>query len=145
MKLPVNWKLVAKDSFFRTYFMQDRYFEETKSLIIFLSSLWTRCSIKGTVMQIEKALINDCLQVSKVSRKCGIPTIYNFAVICPQFLLSFFIINKSLQLNNLKIRAAMNAKTSDFVICIEAIIYLLLYNLHDCTFKNIYMRTFALK
>ena len=30
----------------------------------------------------------------------------------------------------------MNAKISVFVICIEAIIYLLLYNLHDCTFKR---------
>ena len=29
----------------------------------------------------------------------------------------------------------MNAKTSAFVICVEAIIYLLLYNLHDCTFN----------
>ena len=29
----------------------------------------------------------------------------------------------------------MNAKVSVFVICVEAIIYLLLYNLHDCTFK----------
>ena len=31
----------------------------------------------------------------------------------------------------------MNAKISVFVICVEAIIYLLLYNLHDCTFKGI--------
>ena len=38
-------------------------------------------------MQIEKALINDCLQVSKVSWKFHIPTIYNFAVICPWNLL----------------------------------------------------------
>ena len=29
----------------------------------------------------------------------------------------------------------MNAKISVFVICVQAIIYLLLYNLHDCTFK----------
>ena len=29
----------------------------------------------------------------------------------------------------------MNAKISVFVICVEAIIYLLLYNLHECTFK----------
>ena len=29
----------------------------------------------------------------------------------------------------------MNANFSVFVICFEAIIYLLLYNLHDCTFK----------
>ena len=30
----------------------------------------------------------------------------------------------------------MNVKISVFVICVEAIIYLLLYNLHDCTFKS---------
>ena len=29
----------------------------------------------------------------------------------------------------------MNAKISGFAICVEAIIYLLLYNLLDCTFK----------
>ena len=29
----------------------------------------------------------------------------------------------------------MNVKTSVFVICVEAIIYFLLYKLHDCTFK----------
>ena len=32
-------------------------------------------------MQIEKALINDRLHVSKVSRKLHIPTSYKFAVI----------------------------------------------------------------
>ena len=30
----------------------------------------------------------------------------------------------------------MNKKISVFVICVKAIIYLLLYNLHDCTFKG---------
>ena len=34
----------------------------------------------------------------------------------------------------------MNAKISVFVISIEAIIYLLLYNLHDCTFKIFMIR-----
>ena len=29
----------------------------------------------------------------------------------------------------------MNAKISVFVICVETIIYLLVYKLHDCTFK----------
>ena len=43
--------------------------------------------------------------------------------------------DKTLRLNNLKTRTAKNAKISVFVICVEAIIYLLLYNLHDCTFK----------
>ena len=44
--------------------------------------------------------------------------------------------NKILRLNDLRTRAAMNAKISVFVICIEVIIYLLLYNLLDCTFKR---------
>ena len=30
----------------------------------------------------------------------------------------------------------MNAKNSVFVICVETIIYLLLHNLHDCTFNG---------
>ena len=30
----------------------------------------------------------------------------------------------------------MNVKTSVFDICVEAIIYLLLHNLHDCTFNH---------
>ena len=30
----------------------------------------------------------------------------------------------------------MNAKISVFAICVEVIIYLLLHNLHDCTFKH---------
>ena len=30
----------------------------------------------------------------------------------------------------------MNVKISVFVICVEAIIYLLLYNLHGCTFNT---------
>ena len=41
-----------------------------------------------------------------------------------------------LRLNNLKTRTVMNAKTSVFVICVEAIIYML-YNLHDRTFNNL--------
>ena len=31
----------------------------------------------------------------------------------------------------------MNAKMSVFVIYVEAIIYLLLYNFHDCTFEQV--------
>ena len=53
-----------------------------------------------------------------------------------KFLLSFLFINKILWLNNLKTRTAMNVTISVFVICVEAMIYLLLYNLHDCTFKG---------
>ena len=42
---------------------------------------------------------------------------------------------KTLRLNNLKIRTAMNAKLLVFVICVEAVKNLLLCNLNDCTFK----------
>ena len=47
-----------------------------------------------------------------------------------------FSVYKTLRLNNVKTRSAINAKISVFVICVEAIIYLLLYNLYDCTFKR---------
>ena len=40
----------------------------------------------------------------------------------------FYVVNKTLWL---KTRADMYAKISMFVICVEAIIYLLLYNLHS--------------
>ena len=48
--------------------------------------------------------------------------------------------SKTLRLNNLKSRAAINAKISVFVICVEVIIYLLLYNLHDGTFNKRYKK-----
>ena len=102
-------------------------------------------------MQIEKALINDRWLVSKWSWKFCIPTSYNFAVIYPWNLqfsqkvtyfftgtIIFLFINKTLRFNNLKNRAAMNAKTSMFVICVEAIMYLSLYNLHDNTLKILF-------
>ena len=44
-------------------------------------------NIKGTVMQIEKALINEYLRVSKAFLKFGVQTIYNFALIYPRNLL----------------------------------------------------------
>ena len=40
----------------------------------------------------------------------------------------------------------MNVKMSVFVICVKVIIYLLLYNFHDCTFKsrkNVMFRLFT--
>ena len=51
-------------------------------------------------------------------------------------MLSFLFINKILQLSNLKTRTGMNMKISVFVISVQAIIYLLLYDLHDCTFNS---------
>ena len=52
------------------------------------------------------------------------------------FYCLFLFINKILRLSNLKPRAAVNAKSAVFDIYVEAIIHLLLYNLHDCTFKD---------
>ena len=52
-----------------------------------------------------------------------------------QFLLSFLFINKTLRLSNLKFSTVVNEKISVFVICVEMIIYLLSYNLHDCTIQ----------
>ena len=48
----------------------------------------------------------------------------------------FLFINKTIRLSNLKTRTAINAKMLGFVICVEAIVYLLLDILHDCTFKS---------
>ena len=50
--------------------------------------------------------------------------------------LSFWLfINKTLRLNKLKTRTTMDEKTRVFAICFEAIMYLLLNSLHDCTFN----------
>ena len=43
-----------------------------------------------------------------------------------------------LPFKNLKTRTTMNIKISVFVICVETIIYMLLYNLYDCIFKKAY-------
>ena len=50
--------------------------------------------------------------------------------------MSFLFTNKNIRLDNLKTRTTINARISVFVICVEMIVYLLLYNLHDCTFKT---------
>ena len=55
-------------------------------------------------------------------------------------MLSFLFINTTLRRNNLKSRTAM--KIAVFLICVEVMIYLLLYNMNDCTF-NISRMLFA--
>ena len=45
-------------------------------------------------------------------------------------------INKNVGLNNSNTKTAMTMKISIFVICVEAIIYLLLHNVHHCTIKK---------
>ena len=113
-------------------------------LILTESSLQTFHMLSGKVMQIEKALINDRLRVLKVFWKFRNSAVYNFAAVSPWNLLFslkvvYFLtvsVVKTLRINNLKTRTATNAKISVFFICGEAIIYLLLYNLHDCTFNH---------
>ena len=53
------------------------------SCVIILPSLVYFPCFKGTVMQIEKMLINDRLRVSKAFWKFRILAIYNMAVIYP--------------------------------------------------------------
>ena len=48
--------------------------------------------------------------------------------------MSVLLVNKILRLNNVKTRTPVDAKILIIVICVEATIYLLLYNLHGCTF-----------
>ena len=48
----------------------------------------------------------------------------------------FSVYKQIILLNNLKTRTIMNAKILIHVICNDAMIYLLLYNLHDCAFKG---------
>ena len=47
--------------------------------------------------------------------------------------MSFLFINKTLRLNNLKIKTAMDVKISLFLICVKAIIYLLLFLIYCLT------------
>ena len=117
-------------------------------LIIPISTPFCYYFVRGTFMQIEQELVNNRLHVSKVSWKSRIPNIYNFTVLLPRnfpnflkvanyFLLPFLFISKTLLSN--KTGTATNTKIcAVFVICVETILYLLLYNLHDCTF-NIYL------
>ena len=53
-----------------------------------------------------------------------------------KFLLFLLFINKTLRFNILKTRIDMNAKIPVFDFGVEAIIYLLLCNLDDCTVKE---------
>ena len=101
-------------------------------------------------MQIEKPQINDCFRVWRVLWKFRILIICNFVVIhmwkfwfskkVAYFLTRSMVFSVSskqslLRLNNFKTIEAMNVKFSRFVIYVEAIIYLVLYNLHDRTFN----------
>ena len=49
--------------------------------------------------------------------------------------MSFSFINKNLWVNNLKTSAATGARISVFVIFVEAIINMLIYDVHDYTFN----------
>ena len=59
----------------------------------------------------------------------GVGALENWAIFMEVICVSS--LNETLQLNNLETRTTMNAKISAFVICVEAVVYLLLYNLHD--------------
>ena len=94
------------------------------------------------------------MQIETAPWKFCIPSTYYFfsnlpmkfavflksSLVFNSFYCLFFLLTKLYGSIALKTRAAMNAKMSMFIIWVEAITYLLLYNLHDCTFK--YNKTF---
>ena len=57
------------------------------------------------------------------------------------FYSHFLFIRKTLRFNDVQTRTVGNAKISVFLLFVEAIIYLLLYYLHNCTFKRIKLTT----
>lgn len=59
------------------------YLAPTCMVEVLLTILAQSKMFKGTLMNIEKAHVNDCSRVSKVSWKFQISTIYDFAVISP--------------------------------------------------------------
>ena len=95
----------------------------------------------------KKALMNYRLHVLKGPWKFRIAIICDFPVIYPCYFLEkyptvltfsivFLYLNKTLRLNNIKTRTALTAKILVFVIFVEAIVYLLFYNLHDYPFNH---------
>ena len=102
--------------------------------------------LKGTLVQFVKALTSDrLLKISHFSYLwfcSNLPAKSAISFKRSQRFNKFFyclFLNKILRLNNLKTRTGMNAKISVFVICVGAIIYSWLYNLHHCTFRYFFM------
>ena len=62
----------------------------------------------------------------------------DYLYFCYNSVIVFSVYKQNFTAQNLKTRTALIVKVSVFVICVEAIIYFLLYNLHDCTCKNIF-------
>ena len=62
------------------------------------------------------------------------------------YMFQKYLENFAFQLSSLAyfLVVSMNTKISVFVICVEAIIYLLLHNLHDCTFKHFWCQVLAI-
>ena len=58
-----------------------KYFKEMYNSWTSIVTIYEMRDLKGTAMQIEKALINDGWRLWKVHWKFYIPTIYNFTVI----------------------------------------------------------------
>ena len=106
---------------------------------------FTEKILKGSVIQTDKALINKHVfqKYPEISHSnypwfCSylpvkIAGFLNISLLFHSFCCLFYLQTK---LYRSITRTAMNAKNSVFVIFIEAIIYLSLYNFHDCTFNG---------
>ena len=89
----------------------------------------------------KSILINSVFQLFIISQLPVKFAVFLKSVVLSNSFYSLFFLSTNLYNSiALKTRTAMNAKMSVFVIWVEAIICLLLYKLHDCTFK--YNETF---
>ena len=103
--------------------------------------------------KLKKPLINDNLTISKVSWKFSIPTIYNFAVV---YLWNLLFLKKAAYFLTLSIVFSVykqnftsqelknlnSHECKNFIVCYlcwSDHVLLLLYNLHDITFKYYYI------
>ena len=96
-----------------------------------------KSTLKCTVMQAKKSLINGGLRVWSVSCEFRVPAIYNFiswtfmkftflvksSLLFNTFYCLFRLETNSLQLSNLKTKKAMNAKFSEFIIQVKTVIF----------------------
>ena len=98
-------------------------------------------NIKGSVMQIEKALINYIIHIMKISHSSYLWLCSLLPVKCAFFLKRSRHLAVSVYKQNLTVQKLKNKNSyeyENFSICYLywSIIYLLLYNLRDCNFKK---------
>ena len=114
--------------------------------------------LKVQLCKLRKTLINDRLSVWNVSWNFTFQLFIFLAINLWNLLFFqkgnyffntiyclFCLYTNSSRLNNLKTKKVMNTKLSGFVTYVKIMIFLLLYNLRECTFKSVTHHFFASK